>query len=115
MKQSKLKCPARRCIHLHAKYPPGSHIAVGKVYDLEKAPKWAPGAIALCECCGSYYDGADWKCICIYCSKVVQPGEKTGLFWPHSCKECSDQRKAEETARGAVCNTCRNTFSWCCC
>jgi hypothetical protein len=115
MRESTITCPSAHCVATHEKYKHDKYVAVGKVYDLDSAPKWAPRAIAMCECCGSYFDGQTWKAICIRCQKEVQPGEKTGLFWPHSCKECNEKQIAEEKARGAVCNTCRNTFSWCYC
>lgn len=115
MKVSTIVCPAPCCVAKHEKYRHDRHIAVGKVYDLDRAPAWAPCAIALCECCGSYFDGKTWSCICVECHQVVQPGEKTGLFWPHSCKACNAKTIAQEKERGSVCRTCGNTFSWCYC
>lgn len=92
------------------------------VYDLEqpytstRAPVFMPDAVARCESCGGYTDGkGNWKHVCVACGTEVKPGELTGLFVPHLCKDCMRATVEADKKAGRVCSLCRRPYSLCCC
>ena len=113
MGKSDIRCQAKKCMEVIAKYGDAHH----RVMDMSvhKPPAFMPNAIALCEGCGGYTDGTEWKYRCVMCSKDVPPGELVGFFVPHRCKECDTKVVAQEKASGKICSRCRQVYSYCCC
>lgn len=108
-------CPNPRCVAAHNRWPKGNKelISVPEVHACRS--DHVPGSIARCGHCGAYWTGKVWVYRCLKCKKDVLPNTLKGMWVPHSCKECEDKDIAEQKARGAVCTTCRNVFSYCYC
>jgi hypothetical protein len=111
MAKIELRCATPKCADAIAKYGELYH----NVHSIEKAPEHVPDSTARCERCGGYHNGTEWKHVCKMCKAPVEAGELVGYFVAHRCKACDVKVVAAEKARGAWCNRCNNTFSYCCC
>jgi DNA-directed RNA polymerase subunit RPC12/RpoP len=106
-----LRCATPECIDAIAKY--GEHYH--SVHSKDSAPQHVPDATAVCERCGGYHNGTEWKHVCKVCNKEVEPGQLRGLFVPHRCAECDAKVVAQQQTSGNVCRSCNTVRSYCCC
>lgn len=106
-----LPCATERCMNDIAKY--GAHYH--RVHSANPAPSHVPDATALCERCGGYHNGTEWKHVCKECGKAVEPGALRGFFVPHRCAECDAKVVAQQKAAGNICGRCNTVTAYCCC
>ena len=111
--KSDIRCPTPRCTGYIEKYGERYHRVV--TVGLGGPPKFMPDATDLCEGCGGYTNGSEWKHVCRVCGAEVEPGDLVGFFVPSRCKSCDDEIVAKEKAEGRVCSRCKTVFSYCCC
>lgn len=111
MAKIELRCATQKCASAIANY--GDHYHA--VHSVEKAPAHVPDATAMCERCGGYHNGTDWKHVCKSCGTAVEPGALLGFFVPHRCAACDAKVVAQQQAAGQVCHRCNTVISYCCC
>ena len=61
---------------------------------------------SFCQRCGGEYRNGKWTHQCKACKKIVNPGELTGLFVPHSCPECHKKQIESDIKNGNACRMC---------
>jgi hypothetical protein len=83
MAKIELRCVTAKCADAIAKY--GDHYH--GVHSVEKAPAHVQDATALCERCGGYHNGTEWKHVCKICKATVEAGSLLGFFVAHRCKD----------------------------
>jgi hypothetical protein len=111
MAKIELPCATARCADAITKY--GAHYH--GVHSVGTAPAHVPDATALCERCGGYHNGTEWKHVCKMCGISVEAGKLLGFFVAHRCAECDAKVIAKERAAGQMCRRCNTVMSYCCC
>lgn len=113
MSKSETRCPTVKCKEAIEKW--GAHYH--SVHDIppEAAPSHTPEAVALCERCGGYSNGKEWRHICKMCGTTVEPGQLKGFFVPHRCAACDEKVVSKERAEGKICRLCNSVYAYCCC
>ena len=109
-----IRCETSSCADAITKYGEQYH----RVYDLSgyrNPPLFMPDAIAMCEQCGGFTNGKEWKHVCNKCGKEVESGKLVGLFVPHLCQECLDTIVENDRRNGNICRMCHQPYTLCCC
>lgn len=106
-----LRCATAKCADAIAKY--GEHYH--GVHGVTTPPAQVPDATAMCERCGGYHNGTEWRHVCKVCKADVEPGALFGFFVPHRCKACDEAVVAQQKASGNICRRCNTVSAYCCC